>query len=282
MSASRSNLRAPVHHQCSNIKVVLVAMVNVTVAMKDIVALTLSIDGASEEKIKSRTYSIPTELVMEVKGAKYLCLSRKEVCVRRLLTMQARAHVNTGHSNEGITNLSLTDIPDQLITLRQDALKLALAGTQDKASKLSKRFLHNKKSQDKLVKIGDVITITTPHVHGIDPVAMNVMTNYHGPIWVEITNENMSWITKAVGAQVPDGSHKSKRARCLEDAENADDAVGAESSDDAGGDASGFVEAMAVHPSQDVKDVLPPMPKRSPSPPKKGRTGTPMDYGIRR
>ena len=251
-----------------------VAMANVSVSMKDLVVLTVSIEGGHDEKIKSRQYSIPTHLIDEFQGSKYLCISRKEVCVRRLLTIQARPHVNTSHADEGITNISLTDVPDQLIKRRQDAMKLAVTGAHRGTEKAHGNFMIAKKYQQAIFDLGDTISITTPEVCGIEPILMNVKTNYHGPIWFEITDLNMSWITKAVGAQVAQGSYKSKRARLLV---VADDVDGADSGDD--DDVSGTGEAdvgptdpsdtdavVAVNPSQDVEDVLPPMPRRSPTP----------------
>ena len=40
-------------------------MANVSVSMKDLVVLTVSIEGGHDEKIKSRQYSIPTHLIDE-------------------------------------------------------------------------------------------------------------------------------------------------------------------------------------------------------------------------
>ena len=158
--------------------------------------------------------------------------------MRRLVTIQARPHVNTSHADEGITNISLTDVPDQLVKHRQDAIKLAVTGSQAGSvpgDKHHGNFMIAKKYQQAIFNLGDTISITTPEVCGIEPILMNVKTNYHGPIWFEITDLNMSWITKAVGAQVAKGSSRSKRARldaCVDDAVGADGGNAGDSDDD--------------------------------------------------
>ena len=74
---------------------------------------------AADDALRARQYNVSSELIEDINGKKFLCLTRKEVCVRRLLALQAKSHVNNSHADEGITDMRLTDVPDQLVTARQ-------------------------------------------------------------------------------------------------------------------------------------------------------------------
>ena len=260
-------------------------MCDLTHTLKDMVVLTVSKTDDTEESLRSRQYSIPAEYVEEVNGAKFLCLARKEVVVRRLLTLQARVHVNTSHADEGITNMSLTDVPDQLAVARVNAIKLGVAGTIEKAEKLSSKFYRSKKYQQALTDMGEVINVTTPHVGDLQPIVMRMLARPRGMSWVEITDANLSWLTKAVAIQVAEGCHtsmRSKRARC--DASDDDDECSADDDEPQSVNIEPqTVVCEPVEPSCDVASPLPPMPKRSPTPEPKGcpvqkRTGKLTDF----
>ena len=201
-----------------------------------------------KDRIKSRQYQIPGEFIEKIDGMKFLCLNRNQVFIRRLLTVQARVHKETAHSDEGITNLSLTNIPDKLIHIRNRTIKLFVTdGDIAKADKLGRRWMTSKKCQQKLLELGDFVEITTPHVEGMESISMRVLSRFHGPVHVEINAANITWLTKAIAIQVSAGTFKSKR--CGDDeVDDVDD------------------EADTPAPAHVVEVIPPTLPERSPSP----------------
>ena len=250
-------------------------MCDLTCTLKEMVVINVSKADDADDDLRARQYSVPSELIEDIDGKKFLCLTRKEVCVRRLLTLQARSHVNTSHADEGITNMGLTDVPDQLVAVRQEAIRLWVAGGAEQATKLGSRFYRSKKYQGALAALGDTVEVRTPAVGDLQPITMTMKSNFRGMSWVEVTNQNLSWLTKAVAIQVSEGGHKGKRARtdgglhqCQ--SSDSDDSVSADGADD-----TTAPEVVPVVPSVDVFSMLPPMPKRSPTPdpPVAKRTG---------
>jgi hypothetical protein len=74
-------------------------MCDLTCTLKDRVVINASKTDDADDDLRARQYSVPSELIEDIDGKKVLCLTRKEVCVRRLLTLQARSHVNTSHAD---------------------------------------------------------------------------------------------------------------------------------------------------------------------------------------
>ena len=107
--------------------------------------LTVSMPGDGKSKAQ-RQYAVPAEAIQTIDGSKYMVLNRTEVFVRRLLTMQARVQKST-HQDEGITNLSLSNIMDRLIKLRKLRIKISVTGSEEAAAQLSKTWCSRKKSR---------------------------------------------------------------------------------------------------------------------------------------
>lgn len=145
--------------------------------------------------------------------------------VRQLLTLQACPHIGTNHSDEGITNLSMADIPDQLIQRCNVAVKLAVSGGDpEKSSNLKSRWYLSRRSQRALGDIGPTVTRQTPRVGDLVPIQMTVLTDFKGVLWVEPTAANISWLTKAIALQVEDGKPRSKRAKHHKSSASSEDA----------------------------------------------------------
>ena len=54
---------------------------------------------------------------------------------------------------------------------------------------------------------------------------MRMKSNFRGISWVELTDQNIFWITKAIAFQVDEGGHRSKRAKVDADSSDASDDV---------------------------------------------------------
>ena len=106
----------------------------------------------------------------------------------------------------------------------------------------------SKKYQQKLLELGNFIEITTPYVEGMESISMKVLVRMRGPVHVELTAANITWLTKAIAIQVSAGTFKSKRCGDDDDIDELDD------------------EDEPPAPMH-VVEVLPPtLPERSPSP----------------
>ena len=106
-------------------------------------------------------------------------------------------------------------------------------------------------------------------------LAAILKSDFRGMSWVEITDQNRSWLTKAVAIQVSEGGHKSKRAKTDGGLHQCQSSDSADSESDVGADDATALAVVPVVPSVDVFSMLPPMPKRSPTPdpPVAKRTG---------
>ena len=94
-------------------------MNKLTHTIKDVgIIITVKVEGDTADSMKSRQYTIPSELVTVHNGSYFVTLSRKSSTVRRLITCQALKHVEIGHADEGM-GTSDTDIPDKLANLRE-------------------------------------------------------------------------------------------------------------------------------------------------------------------
>ena len=54
-----------------------------TLKCKEYVLNVSKAGGAAGDALRSRQYHIPAEYIEEIDGSKYLCITRKAVCVRR-------------------------------------------------------------------------------------------------------------------------------------------------------------------------------------------------------
>ena len=127
--------------------------------------------------------------------------------------MQARKHDDTSHADEGLANMSLTDIPEQLASARADAIKLHVTGSAAAAKSLTKRWYDNKRYRNAIHTLPEVITVKTPAIGDIEPVEFSVVTALKGRVSVEVTDTSLTWITQAVAYQVKSGKVKSVKSR---------------------------------------------------------------------
>ena len=133
-----------------------------------------------------------------------------------------------------------------------------------KLAKLKRRWHTQRKMQSAIAGMGRTIDIATPSIGDIPPMQFSVLTAWRGPLWIELSDDMLTWITKAVKYQVESGVVRSKRARKTGDDDGEDD-DDIEPDEDAQSSASS--NEIIVDPS--VADVVeaqvPPMPKRSPN-----------------
>ena len=226
-------------------------------------------DTAAEGKFKSRQYTFNSDVIQKIEDAYYLMLNRSLISVRRLLTAQSTSHEDTGHADDGIVNMGKTDIVDQLCAIRQKTVKLHICGGDtDKVDKVcSKKQWYNRKGvQAALAEKPETIVIQTPQVGDLAPIAMRVITDLKGPLWIEVSDATLTWLTKAVDIQVRSGTVRSRRSTKSLDDTGADGAFGADDSDDTDGSDGAGTTHVAAGTEQVVAVLPPPMPKRSPTP----------------
>ena len=206
--------------------------------------------------IKSRQYTIPSEYVERIDGEYFISLNRKHVYARRILCMQSTAHQQTAHADDGIANLSKSDVIDQLIAIRNRAVKLAVVeGNSDKVDKLKRRWHKQRKFQEQICALDKTMCIAAPEIGGMPSVQLRILTAWKGPLWVQLSDGMLTRLTSAIKYQVESGGVKSKRAK-RGVGDDADDDVDCATSD-------------ASHDLPDVASVVaadvPLMPERSPS-----------------
>ena len=164
--------------------------------------------------IRSRQYTIPSEYVERIDGEYFISLNRKHVYARRILCMQSTAHQQTAHADDGIANLSKSDVIDQLIAIRHRAVKLAVVeGNSDKVDKLKRRWHKSRKLQESICALVKTMWIATPEISGIPSMQLRILTALKGPLWVQLSDGMLTWLTRAIKYQVESGGVKSKRAK---------------------------------------------------------------------
>ena len=165
-------------------------------------------DASAEDESwrRSRSFIIDDELVSTIDGRQYMQLSRKHNVMRRIMTMSCPETAQCG-ARHG-TPLNMSDIPDQMVAARDIAMRKFIAGS-DHATKLPKKWARVKtlkRWKAALATLPDVMAVTTPHVNGVASITANIATTLKGgPVSMEITDESLSWLTRAVAAQVASG-----------------------------------------------------------------------------
>ena len=185
-------------------------MNNLTHSIKDVgIIVNVKAEGECSDAMKSRSYTVPTELVTHEDGTYYVALSRKHSSVRRFMTCQARKHIDTSHADEGMTTSNF-DVPDQLKSVLVKGIKMFVAGDAEAAKALPKRWARNKRYQTRLMELPNVMSIRTPKIGNIPEIDINVLGRLKGPVHIEMTDASITWLTKAVAHQVDDGDFHSK------------------------------------------------------------------------
>ena len=233
-------------------------MNNLTHSIKDVgIIVTVRTEGESSDAMKSRSYTVPTELVCHEEGSYYVALSRKHSSVRRFMTCQARKHTDTSHADEGMTTSNF-DVPDQLKSVLVKAIKVFVAGDADAAKKLPKRWTRAKRYQTRMAEIPNIMSAKTPVIGDIPQININVLGRMKGPVHIEMTDASITWLTRAVAHQVDDGdfhskwksdvNSKAKKQRISEDDNDDDDDVESDKGSEEGsdGDHSGHLDDAHV------------------------------------
>ena len=111
-----------------------------------------------------------------------------------------------------VEDIRRTDIIEKITKLRDERFKelLALPPT----AKVWQKRLTHKKVIGKATSLPDVITICAPSVSNIEATDMNVICSKGGvPLWIEMNEDNLTYISKAMHAQVESGDIVCKHPR---------------------------------------------------------------------
>ena len=199
-------------------------------------AIVLSIElappiagGAVADGFRKRTYTIEEELLMLIDDKYYLKLSRQHMVTKRIMTMQVGDHTSVDHADVGIGRLhKCCDIPHQLAMLRDRAMKVAIVGEAlvDKLPEKWCRIKDGKRWQAAYSNMPSVVEVMTPVIHDIPSIKMNIATSGSTsagfrPVCMEITGATISWLSKAVAAQVASGEAHASHSTPVDDTEHA-------------------------------------------------------------
>ena len=115
--------------------------------------------------------------------------------------------------------LSKTDIIETITTLRNTKFGELLSSP----CKSGAMRYTTKKMVTRVLALADVCSITAPAYpnFNVDTLSMNVQCSKPGSaLWVELTNENLSYLSKCVVGQIKEGGIKRKRNRAQYENDN--------------------------------------------------------------
>ena len=128
-----------------------------------------------------------------------------------------------------------TDIVEQIVALKDKAVKDAVNSAENSKAKTFR--WRNKDVVRNFFSISEVCNIDVPETAGVPGVQMSVLATKRGrsgTAWVELTSENIAFLSEVVAAQFAIGNISNKRVRsaCRDDEGDAGDA--GDGGDDAG------------------------------------------------
>lgn len=144
-------------------------------------------------------------------GTTFFLLNKRDQLIRRLLA----SDLDIGWS-ERYTVLCQTDIAEQLVELKNKAVREACMAAAPKGAKVWKKFWKNPTMRQAFCAINSRLTIRAPDVGNIEGIPMTVLSRKRDGLWLELNEANLDYLTKVVAEQFKSGvitRNRNKRQR---------------------------------------------------------------------